>query len=363
MTATSARSPPDSSDSRLTFLPGGRASTSMPVVSMFCGSVRTSLPSPPGNSRLKTSSNSAATSYQASVKTCSHLRVDVVDDVEEVLTGLAEVVELLGEELVALLQGRELLQRERVHLAEHRHRPLGGAQALGLRLTVIRDRLGFGRLVIDLVGFLQDRRHELVGPVLGDEGVDLEPELLQRPCLQRLDPQPQLGAGHLVLVHGVGEPVELGAEVAQAGADVAQRLLAPGAGGLDVGSSSGRLLDGRLEARQHDVADRDDRLGGLRLADLPLPALAGADAFLTLGLRRLQQRRDLPLEGSRPLLVRAQRQPRLGLGSPGVRRLLGETLENGGVGFFLGRCLGALETLLELGEARQVAFAGLLGSG
>ena len=48
--AVSDRSPPDSSDSRLTFLPGGRASMSMPVVSMSSGSVSTSLPSPPGNS-------------------------------------------------------------------------------------------------------------------------------------------------------------------------------------------------------------------------------------------------------------------------------------------------------------------------
>ena len=42
------RSPPDRSESLLTFLPGGLASTSMPVASMSSGSVSTSLPSPPG---------------------------------------------------------------------------------------------------------------------------------------------------------------------------------------------------------------------------------------------------------------------------------------------------------------------------
>ncbi len=62
-TATSERSPPDSSESRLIFLPGGRASTSSPVVSMLSGSVRISRPSPPGNSRLKTRSNCTATSW------------------------------------------------------------------------------------------------------------------------------------------------------------------------------------------------------------------------------------------------------------------------------------------------------------
>ena len=180
---------------------------------------------------------------------------------------------------MALLQGRELLQRERVHLAEHRHRPLGGAQTLGLLLSVVRHRLG--RLVCRprrsgrLRRELQHRRHELVGPVLGDQSLDLEPELLERPRFQRLHAQTQLGARHLVLVHGVGEPVELGAEVAQAGPDVAQRLLAPGAGGLDVGSPPGGLLDGRLESRQHDVADGDDRLGRPRTRGSAAPGARG----------------------------------------------------------------------------------------
>ena len=60
--AVSDRSPPDSSDSRLTFLPGGRASISMPVASMSSGSVSTRLPWPPGNSRPNSCSNSRAVS-------------------------------------------------------------------------------------------------------------------------------------------------------------------------------------------------------------------------------------------------------------------------------------------------------------
>ena len=60
--AVSDRSPPDSSESRLTFLPGGRASISIPVASMSSGSVRTRLPCPPGNSRENSCSNSRAVS-------------------------------------------------------------------------------------------------------------------------------------------------------------------------------------------------------------------------------------------------------------------------------------------------------------
>ena len=53
-----------------------------------------------------------------------------------------QVLELLGEELVPLLQGRELLERERVDPAELGERPLGGAQPLGLLLAVEGHRLG-----------------------------------------------------------------------------------------------------------------------------------------------------------------------------------------------------------------------------
>src|SRR5690606_26583592 len=43
--------------------------------------------------------------------------VDLPDDVEEVALGALEVLELLGEELVPLLEGRELLEREGVDAA------------------------------------------------------------------------------------------------------------------------------------------------------------------------------------------------------------------------------------------------------
>jgi hypothetical protein len=56
---------PESSDRRRTFLPGGRASISTPLVRMSSGSVRTRRPSPPGNSSPKVRWNSRATSSNA----------------------------------------------------------------------------------------------------------------------------------------------------------------------------------------------------------------------------------------------------------------------------------------------------------
>ena len=44
--------------------------------------------------------------------------VDVGDDVEQILAGALDVLELRGQEVVALLQRGELLQRQRVDPAE-----------------------------------------------------------------------------------------------------------------------------------------------------------------------------------------------------------------------------------------------------
>ena len=94
-----------------------------------------------------------------------HPRVDLADDVEQVVAGLLEVLELLGEEAVPLLQRRELLERQRVDRAEHRQLALGGAQPLGLLLADERRRLGRLVAVLDQTG----ERHELVGPVVAHQ--------------------------------------------------------------------------------------------------------------------------------------------------------------------------------------------------
>ena len=55
--------------------------------------------------------------------------VDLLDDDQQVATAGLEVLELLGEELVAFLERGELLERERVDLAQQRQRPLGRTPA------------------------------------------------------------------------------------------------------------------------------------------------------------------------------------------------------------------------------------------
>ena len=238
------------------------------------------------------------------------------------------------------------------------------AQPLGLLLAVVRAPARAARRRRRPRRLHVDRRDELVGPVLGDQGLDLEAELLERPRLQRLHPQPQLGAGHLVLVDGVGEPVELGAEVAQPGADVAQRLLAPGAGGLDVGSTPGGLRRWTSRAAASTTsptamtawAASASRIWRSRRSRARMRSSRSASADSSSAVTWPSRAR------ARSSLVRSARRA-----SVSARRasdaLLGELLEVGGVGLFLGRRLGALESLLELGEAGQVALAGLLGRG
>ena len=86
-TAVSDFSPPESSESRLTFLPGGRASTSMPVVSMSSGSVSSSRPSPPGNSVGEHGLELALHVGVGLGEDLEDALVDVGDDVEQVLAG------------------------------------------------------------------------------------------------------------------------------------------------------------------------------------------------------------------------------------------------------------------------------------
>src|ERR1700761_7769381 len=91
--AVSDRSPPDSRDSRLTFLPGGRASISMPVASMSSGSVSSSRPEPPGNQALEL----ARCVGVGGGEHLLHPVVDLLDHGEQVTAGLAQVFQLGGE--------------------------------------------------------------------------------------------------------------------------------------------------------------------------------------------------------------------------------------------------------------------------
>src|SRR5207249_9321597 len=92
--------------------------------------------------------------------------IDLLDHLQQIGTGLSQVLELLAEELVALLQRRELLERQRVDLAELLVGLLRGAQTLLLFGADLRAGLGLRRF---LALGRRRRRNELVGAVLGDE--------------------------------------------------------------------------------------------------------------------------------------------------------------------------------------------------
>ena len=94
--------------------------------------------------------------------------VDLADDLEEVALGLPQVLELLGQELVALLHRGELLERQRVDLAQHREVALGRLEPLLLLGADVGRRLP-GRVGLLLVRRQHRRRHELVRSVLGDQ--------------------------------------------------------------------------------------------------------------------------------------------------------------------------------------------------
>ena len=63
------RSPPESRESFLTFLPLGFASTSIPVFNRSCGAVRTREPVPPGNNIENKLVKLALTSMNAAANT------------------------------------------------------------------------------------------------------------------------------------------------------------------------------------------------------------------------------------------------------------------------------------------------------
>ncbi len=118
-----------------------------------------------------------------------------------------EVLELLGEELVALLQRGELLQRERVDLAELRQLALGRAQPLLLRRPVERRRLAAPARSALLAASSGRRRHRLVaGRSSASRSAPSMPYSSSRLGLQLLDPQPLLGARTSSRCTGVGQP-------------------------------------------------------------------------------------------------------------------------------------------------------------
>ena len=143
--------------------------------------MRTSRPCPPGNRVAKTCSNSRCTSAKAGGEDLVDPLVDLADDGEQVAPGGLEVLELGGQEPVPLLQRRELLQRQRVDLAQRGEVALGLGRPALLDGTVVGHRLGLG-LARRLGGgdLVRGRRHRRGGPVLAEEGRQESPS--PAPC-------------------------------------------------------------------------------------------------------------------------------------------------------------------------------------
>ena len=112
----------------------------MPVVSRLVGVGQRDAAGPPGNSTGNTSANAAWCLRTRPRKIDLHPLVELLDDREQVLAGLREVGELLGEELVPLLERRELLEGERVHPPELGQLALGVLQSPLLLSRTVRRR-------------------------------------------------------------------------------------------------------------------------------------------------------------------------------------------------------------------------------
>src|SRR5262249_10935353 len=144
-------------------------------------------------------------------------------DGQEVAPGRLQILELVGQELVALLQRGELFEGKRIDLAEQRQLALRPRGALLLDRPVVRLRLRF-RLARVLRGAHLDRgrRHRRLRAVLVEESSNVEPEVLGRLRLELLEPEPLFGAGDLVTMYGGRQPLEVGAEASTRAADLGE---------------------------------------------------------------------------------------------------------------------------------------------
>jgi hypothetical protein len=158
------------------------------------------------------------------------LHIDLADDGEQVTSGGFEILQLGGQELVALLERGELLQRQWVDLAEQGEITLGALRPAGLPGSVVARRLRSADLLPALkgcfvLGYLdRGRRHWCGGPVLGDQVIQADTEVIGNLGLELLDAQPLLSTQQLVTMHRVGELVQLPDELANPGPDLHETL-------------------------------------------------------------------------------------------------------------------------------------------
>ncbi len=207
--------------------------------------------------------------------------------------------------------------------------------------------------------------HELVGTELLHQRLGVDAQLLDGLGLHGLDPQPLLGARHLVAVDGVGELAQVVLQDGDLAPHLAQRLVALGA----------LLLGGRALAatRCRGVRDEGGGVGGSaahglghrRLALAPLLAgsepLAGGELVAGRALEGV----GATLEGAAALLLGAQGQAQLGLRGATAAGLELEPVALVGAGVLrLGRLrAGLLEPLGETGELARSLSSAAVGVG
>ena len=167
----------------------------------------TSRPSPPGKSRLKTWSKAARTSSHASVKTCSTRSSTSLTMSRRSLRvrrrssscSLRNLWRSSSAENSSSASGFTLPSVASARSAARSRfccssRTNGtGSPSWVSPVGVRRRRTGTGRC----------------GPKSATRASSVEPELLQRPLLELLEPHPLLGAGHLVAVDAADQLVEL----------------------------------------------------------------------------------------------------------------------------------------------------------
>ena len=167
-----------------------------------------------------------------------------------------------GQEVVALLERGELLQRQRIDPAEFGQLPLGpfGATLLGGPVERHRRRRGH-RLAplagLGVLGHLQLRwRQRHLRAVLGDQIITGHAELLEHHLLELFDPQLCLGLGDLVPVQGFGQRADAGVELGDLGAGCGHR-----AGPFQ--TLRGELVPHPRGRPHHDHQVRGDTAAGL----------------------------------------------------------------------------------------------------
>ena len=231
-----------------------------------------------------------------------------------------------GQEVVALLECGELLQRQWIHPAEFGEFTFGafGATLLGGPVERHRHRRGH-RLAalagLGVLGQLQLRRwQQHLRAVLGEEIITGHAELLEHHLLELLDAQLGLGLGNLVAVQGFGQRADAGVELGDLRARCGHRggTLQALRGEL-VPHPRGRSHDDH-EVRGNAAAGLGNRGGNLRGVLTRGAGLLRAQTSIALRRRRSPKRISPSANGIRAFLGGAHRQPSLNLECAGLFR-------------------------------------------